>query len=44
LSAEFSGVARARADGRLKLAVPRGTLFEETVAALERAGVEVVVA
>jgi ATP phosphoribosyltransferase len=41
LAAEFSGIGRARADGPLKLAVPRGSLFEETVAALEQAGIEV---
>lgn len=35
------GPMRARAEGRLKLAVPRGALFERTLDALERIGVDV---
>ena len=41
MAAEVSGVGRAKADGPLKLAVPRGNLFEETVGVLERAGIDV---
>jgi ATP phosphoribosyltransferase len=35
------GATRARAEGRLKLAVPHGALFDNTVEALDAAGVEV---
>ncbi|MEK6277470.1 MAG: ATP phosphoribosyltransferase [Actinomycetota bacterium] len=35
-----SGATRARPDGPLKLAVPRGALFEGTLEALDRAGVD----
>lgn len=41
MSAEFAGVTRARPDGPLKLAVPRGALFEDTLEVLERAGIDV---
>ena len=41
MTPEVSGIGRAKAAGPLKLAVPRGALFEDTVALLERAGVEV---
>jgi ATP phosphoribosyltransferase len=34
-----AGPTRARVDGPLKLAVPRGALFEETLDALDRAGI-----
>jgi ATP phosphoribosyltransferase len=39
LAAELSG--RRRPGGPLRLAVPRGALFDETAAALERAGIDV---
>jgi ATP phosphoribosyltransferase len=35
------GATRARVEGALKLAVPRGALFDDTVEALDAAGVEV---
>jgi ATP phosphoribosyltransferase len=41
VSAEVSGIGRARGDGPLKLAVPRGALFEQTAEALERIGIDV---
>jgi ATP phosphoribosyltransferase len=41
LTAEVAGPGRAKSDGPLKLAVPRGALFEETLEVLERAGVAV---
>jgi ATP phosphoribosyltransferase len=37
----IEGLTRARTGGPLKLAVPRGTLFEDTVDALEEIGVDV---
>jgi ATP phosphoribosyltransferase len=36
-----AGATRARVEGALKLAVPRGALFDDTVEALDAAGVEV---
>jgi ATP phosphoribosyltransferase len=41
MQAGVSGVGRAKTGGPLKLAVPRGALFEGTVDLLERAGIEV---
>jgi ATP phosphoribosyltransferase len=38
MTASVAGTPTARADGPLKLAVPRGTLFEGTLDALDRAG------
>ena len=35
-----AGATRARAGGNLKLAVPRGALFEQTLDLLDRAGIE----
>jgi ATP phosphoribosyltransferase len=39
-SAGVAGTAGARVHGPLKLAVPRGALFEETLEALDRAGLQ----
>ena len=36
---EVAGMGRAKAEGPLKLAVPRGALFEETLDALDGAGI-----
>jgi ATP phosphoribosyltransferase len=36
----FAGIARAKAEGPLKLAVPRGALFEETLDLLDAAGID----
>jgi ATP phosphoribosyltransferase len=41
VAAEVSGIGRAKADGPLKLAVPRGALFEQTVDVLDRIDVDV---
>jgi ATP phosphoribosyltransferase len=41
MQAGVSGIGRAKTGGPLKLAVPRGALFEGTVDLLERAGIEV---
>jgi ATP phosphoribosyltransferase len=41
VTAEVSGIGRAKADGPLKLAVPRGALFDGTLELLERIGVDV---
>jgi len=40
MSVEVAGAVRAKDDGPLKLAVPRGALFEETLDALDAAGVD----
>ena len=40
MSSQVSGVGSAKTDGPLKLAVPRGALFEGTLDALDRAGVD----
>jgi len=40
VSVEVAGAATTEADGPLKLAVPRGALLEETLDALDAAGVE----
>jgi ATP phosphoribosyltransferase len=40
IRAAVSGGLRARADGRLKLAVPRGALFDGTLELLDRVGVD----
>jgi ATP phosphoribosyltransferase len=40
MSTEVAGTARAKAEGPLKLAVPRGALFAETLDALDAAGVD----
>ncbi len=40
MSLEVAGMGRAKADGPLKLAVPRGALFEETLDALDGAGID----
>jgi ATP phosphoribosyltransferase len=40
VSVEVAGLGRAKAGGPLKLAVPRGALFEETLDALDAAGIE----
>jgi ATP phosphoribosyltransferase len=41
VASDVSASGRAKAGGPLKLAVPRGALFEETAAVLERIGVDV---
>nr|MDP9277315.1 hypothetical protein [Actinomycetota bacterium] len=38
--ASVAGATTARADGPLKLAVPRGALFDSTLAMLDRAGLD----
>jgi ATP phosphoribosyltransferase len=40
MSAEVAGMGRAKAEGPLKLAVPRGALFEGTLDALDAAGID----
>jgi ATP phosphoribosyltransferase len=40
MSVEVAGTARAKADGPLKLAVPRGALLGETLDALDAAGID----
>jgi ATP phosphoribosyltransferase len=40
VSTEVAGLGRAKADGPLKLAVPRGALFGETLDILDAAGVD----
>jgi ATP phosphoribosyltransferase len=40
MSAEVAGMGRAKADGPLKLAVPRGALLGETLDALDLAGID----
>ncbi len=40
MSLEVAGMGRAKADGPLKLAVPRGALFEEALDALDAAGID----
>jgi ATP phosphoribosyltransferase len=40
MSFEVAGLGRAKADGPLKLAVPRGALFGETLDVLDAAGVD----
>jgi hypothetical protein len=40
MSFEVAGFSRAKADGPLKLAVPRGALFGETLDILDAAGVD----
>ena len=40
MSLEVAGMGRAKADGPLKLAVPRGALFGETLDALDAAGID----
>jgi len=40
VSVEVAGLGRAKAEGPLKLAVPRGALFEETLDALDAAGID----
>jgi ATP phosphoribosyltransferase len=40
MSAEVAGMGRAKADGPLKLAVPRGALLGETLDALDAVGIE----
>jgi ATP phosphoribosyltransferase len=40
MSVGFAGTGRAKAEGPLKLAVPRGALFEETLDLLDTAGIE----
>ncbi len=41
MSPRISAAGRAKSDGPLKLAVPRGALLEETIEVLERTGVDV---
>jgi ATP phosphoribosyltransferase/ATP phosphoribosyltransferase regulatory subunit len=41
MHAGISGIGRAKTSGPLKLAVPRGALFEGTAGLLERAGIEI---
>ena len=41
MHAGISGIGRAKTGGPLKLAVPRGALFDDTVEVLARAGVDV---
>jgi len=40
VSVEVAGMARAKSDGPLKLAVPRGALFEGTLDVLDAAGID----
>lgn len=40
MSVEVAGLGRAKVDGPLKLAVPRGALFGETLDALDAAGID----
>jgi ATP phosphoribosyltransferase len=40
VSVEVAGMGRAKAEGPLKLAVPRGALFDETLGALDAAGID----
>jgi ATP phosphoribosyltransferase len=40
MSVEVAGLGRAKADGPLKLAVPRGALLEETLDALDAIGID----
>jgi ATP phosphoribosyltransferase len=40
MSGGFAGTGRAKPEGPLKLAVPRGALFEETLDLLDTAGIE----
>jgi len=40
VSVEVAGLGRAKVDGPLKLAVPRGALFGETLDALDAAGID----
>jgi ATP phosphoribosyltransferase len=40
MSSEVAGLSRAKADGPLKLAVPRGALFGETLEILDGAGID----
>ncbi|MGB7587956.1 MAG: hypothetical protein WBM00_04535, partial [Solirubrobacterales bacterium] len=40
MSLEVAGTPGAKADGPLKLAVPRGALFEGTLDLLDRAGLD----
>ncbi len=40
MSVEVAGLGRAKAEGPLKLAVPRGALFGETLDALDAAGID----
>jgi ATP phosphoribosyltransferase len=40
MSVEVAGLGRAKADGPLKLAVPRGALFEGTLDVLDAAGID----
>ncbi|HEY8082199.1 MAG TPA: ATP phosphoribosyltransferase [Solirubrobacterales bacterium] len=40
MSVEVAGMGRAKAEGPLKLAVPRGALFGETLDALDLAGID----
>ena len=40
MSVEVAGLGRAKAEGPLKLAVPRGTLLEETLDALDSIGID----
>jgi ATP phosphoribosyltransferase len=40
MTAEVAGMGDARPEGPLKLAVPRGALFEETLAVLDAAGID----
>jgi ATP phosphoribosyltransferase len=40
MSVEVAGLGRAKVDGPLKVAVPRGALFEETLDALDAIGVD----
>jgi ATP phosphoribosyltransferase len=40
MSVEVAGLGRAKVDGPLKVAVPRGALFEETLDALDAIGID----
>jgi ATP phosphoribosyltransferase len=40
MSVEVAGLGRAKSEGPLKLAVPRGALFEDTLDALDAAGID----
>ena len=39
MNTEVAGLGRAKAEGPLKLAVPRGALFGEALDALDEAGI-----
>ncbi len=40
MSVEVAGMGRAKTEGQLKVAIPRGALFDETLDALDAAGID----